>query len=273
MERGLDTVSRFFLSDRDARDIPSRCFDGIKEFVEKGQESSVADAPPDVCMVLCPDGFAAPVSFLGRMLALSMAAADVSVGLIETTTRLPHTFFLSGGYENIDAVFWETDMGLPEFSNMVDRFRSANDFVILNAAASSVLKTQSLAGVTGRCLVPTTVEPRDLLGAYRTVKSASKKWNLSEIELVVVKRHSADNAKGAVAVLEGMARKFLSCSVRFIGAVTVPDDMDVCGVPTQAPFHQARPDASAAGVKEIACHLILSGGLRKKKVLHAEKRI
>ena len=273
MERGLETVSHFFLTDPDARDILSPRSDPAEKSGKEGDESTSLDGPSSVYIILCPEGLTPRDSFLGRMLALSLAASGVSVGFIETTTRLPHTFFLSGGYENIDAVFWEADLDSPEFLNMIARFRNSCDFVLINTAASVLLKTTGSMGLMGRCFVPATVRPQDLLSAYGTIKNASKKWAMAEIELVVIKQKATDNAAGAAAVLEEMARRFLSCSVRFIGAVTLPDDIDAFGAFSLTPSPQALPDAATAAVKEVARHLIVSGGSRKKRKPHAEKRL
>jgi MinD-like ATPase involved in chromosome partitioning or flagellar assembly len=207
------------------------------------------------------------------MLALSLAASDISVGLIETTKRLPHTFLLSGGYENLDAVFWESDLDSPEFLNMVARFRNARDFVLINATASVLLKTTGPAGWVRRCLVPTTIRAQDLLSAYGAIKNASKKWAISEVELVVIKECSTDNAAGAAVVLEKMARRFLPCSVRFVGAVTLAADIDALGALSSMPPLQALPDGAAAEIRDVARNLIVSGGSQKKRRPHVEKCI
>lgn len=271
--RRLDTVSHFFLTDRDSRNILPQGSDSGEDCVKENEENTLLDTHSEVCVVLCPDGFAPQGSFLGCMLALSLAASDVSVGLIETTTRLPHTFFLSGGYGNLDAVFWEAGLGLPEFLDMVARFGNTCDFVLINVAASALLKTTGPTGWMGRCLVPTTIRSQDLLSTYSTIKNASKRWAISEIDLVCIKQQPTDNAAGAAIVIEKMASKFLPCSVHFAGAVTLSDGIDASGAFSLTPSPQALPDAAVAAVKEIARHLIVSGDSREKRKPHVEKRI
>lgn len=263
MERSLDTVAHYFLTNSHNWGNCSRDNEPDEVSAGKNEENSASNKQSDVCVVICPDGFVSQASSLGRMLALSMAAFGISAGLIETTTKLPHAFFLSGGYENLDAVFWEDTLDSPDFMDMVARFRKTNEFVLINAAASAVSNINDPTESKGRYLVPTTVQPHDLLNAYGTMKCASKRWALAEIEFVVINQQPTDNAVGAATVLEKMARRFLPCSVRFIGTATLPTDVGASGVLSSTPQNQTLPGITKATVEKIARYLIVSGMKRK----------
>ena len=96
---------------------------------------------------------------------------------------------------------------------------------------------------------------------------------MSEIELVVIKQRSKDNATGAATVLEKMAHKFLPCSVRYIGAVTLAEDMDAPITVSSTLLPRPRSDVDMTAVKEITRHLIVSAGLQKKREAYVEKRL
>ena len=267
--RGLETVSHLFLTEPCSPDmLPFR----------SGNEAESVNAREGLSplsIILCPDGFVPQSAFLGCMLALCLAENNVSVGLIETTVRLPHTFFLSGGYDNLDAVFWEGDPGSPDFLNVVGRLRKTCDFVVVDGALPVFINILGLMGPAGRCLVPTTAHPDDLLKTYSTVKSVSERWAARVIDLVVIRRMPADNVVGAAVILEKMARTFLPCSIRMVGSLPMPAVVAASGNCLPFPSRRDLPEAATSAARDIACHLMQGSGsfLKKPGESHAEKRV
>jgi hypothetical protein len=269
--RGLERVSHFFLSDsslpesRQKTEVSDCPGDADTSFPLphgkatpriRDNEDAVAAPPSNLCIILSPDGLISQSAFLGCMLALSLAGDDVPVGLIETTVRLPHTFFLSGGYKNVNAFFWEADIDAPEFLSMVGRIQKACDVVFLNVTFSVFSGLAGSSLPIGKCLVPTSVDSEDLINTYSVIKSVSQKRVEEEIDLVVFQESPTDNATGAAMVMEKMARRFLSCSIRFLGAIPIAEDMMPARTDLSLSSFKGWPQTVTASINEIAHNII-----------------
>lgn len=260
--RKLETVSHFFLTDTDPSAPPSSRPFHIESSPKKNKETSSANANSLIYAIVSPESMVPKGALLGFLLARAIASADIPVGLVETTVKLPHTFFLSGGYKNIEAVYWEADLRFPEFLNSVARLQSSCKVVLLNIRSSALMEVDGLGALEWRYFVPTTVHPESVLDTYAAVKKIAGKIKETTIELVVFKNQSADEATGAATVLEKMTRKFLTCSTRLAG--TIPFYADIAAVDNCLPaitFKKIPQNADAAA-REITSDLIRSDGLR-----------
>lgn len=261
-ERGVERISHFFLTSSD----PGKGFSPrpgpSEESAGNSDETRCVDAPAPVYAILSPEGLRPQGALLGCLLALSLSGAGIPVGLVETTMRLPHTFFLSGGYLNIDAVFWEADARLPEFQSMVARLRKTSGLVILNIDASKFLDCPGLKEGTRRCIVPTTVHPETMLHTYAVIKRIVAQWGGGRIELVVVTHRRAEKAAGAALVLEEMSRRFLSCVPRFVGSISMTEEQSADGDVVSESLLQDLPAKVKAAARDIAFNLVESDGVR-----------
>jgi hypothetical protein len=204
-------------------------------------------------------------SFLACNLALELAKQDFSVGLIETTARLPNTFFLFGGYKNINAVFWEKDLNSPDFLTILDRLRSTNDFLIMNVSPDAFGPGKMTAAINPFFVVPTTGRSEDLLNAYTLIKQIARDVSCPDIGLVILGEDPLLPAEAVGQVISEMADKFLSCNIHFMGVI--PNGVDASGaVPTQTPLLEASDDSPLSeSIKRLADSLI-------KKKSHPSER-
>jgi len=195
-------------------------------------------------------------SFLACNLALELARQDFSVGLIETTARLPNTFFLFGGYKNINAVFWEKDLNSPDFLTILDRLRRANDFLIMNVSPDVFGPGKMTAAIHPFVVVPTTGHSEDLLNAYTLIKQIARDGSCPHVGLVVLQEEPSLPAEAIGQIMSEMAQKFLSCKIHFMGAI--PNGGDVFQATlTKPPLLQASNDSPlAASIKGLADRLI-----------------
>lgn len=260
--RRLERISHLFLTGRDPETVPPSPPVRPESTVKNTEETTSDDTHAPIYAIVSPEGLISQGALLSCLLARSLATADISVGLVETTVKLPHTFFLSGGYPNIDAVYWEADPRLPEFLHMVARIRSNCELVLINMASSAFSDIDGLGTLTWRYLVPTTIHPDALLNAYAAIKLIATKWRKSIIELVVFKNQPADKAAGAAVILEKMTRRFLTCRVRLAGTIPLTVNHAADASCLSAAFLQRMPEDAAAAAREIAVNFIQSDGLR-----------
>jgi len=195
-------------------------------------------------------------SFLACNLALELAKQDFSVGLIETTARLPNTFFLFGGYKNINAVFWEKDLNSPDFLTILDRLRSTNDFLIMNVSPDAFGPGKMTAAIHPFFVVPTTGRSEDLLNAYTLIKQIARDVSCPDIGLVILGEDPLLPAEAVGKVIAEMAEKFLSCNIHFMGAI--PNGaVGSQAAPTQTPLLEASDDSPLSeSIKRLADGLI-----------------
>jgi hypothetical protein len=269
--RGLDTVSHLFLSSSGpshgqkkpetrsaSKETESPSLFSRQDAMNDSGKAACAfgTAPSNLCIVLCPEGFAPRGSFLVCTLALALARNHVSVGLIETTAKLPHTFFLSGGYENINAIFWERDPGSAQFEKMLSRLQQTCDIVLMNIGPNGCPDTLGPLMRRSQCLILTTSDPEELLKAYGVMKKASQEWACEEIGLVIFEEGPAKKAEGAFRVMAEMARKFLWCTVSLLGSVYVEGDLPAMPSSLSAPLLQELLQTTAASIEEVARNLV-----------------
>lgn len=226
--RGVESVAHFFLSDVKCSELPQKdtpdhsSKDAAPQKADNDSDLTVQ--PSNLFIMISSDDHLAQGAFLCCLLALFLARDNINVGLLETTIKLPHTFFLSGGYRNLNALFWEASIDAPEFSSIVTRFQKTCDIVFLHVDASSFARLPGLPIPIGRCLIPTTVRSKDLLSAYGVIKNGVQKKIKKEFDLILFQDKPTDKIKGAVKVMEKMVQQFLSCSICFLGAIQMAKD-------------------------------------------------
>lgn len=176
-------------------------------------------------------------SCLACSLAFELARRDFSVGLIETTARLPSTFFLFGGYKNINAIFWERDLDSAGFLTILDRLRSTNDFLIMNVSADVFGQGKMNASINPFFIVSTTVCSEELLKSYLLIKQISRDVRCPDIGLVIMEEDVSRQAEAACKVISEMAQKFLSCKIHFVGSIPKGTHSSQ-PIPTQTPLLQ-----------------------------------
>ena len=261
--RRLEGISHFFLTDPDPEGIPSSHPTHSESNGKNIDKTASIHTHAPVYAIVSPEGVTQEGTLLGCLLARAMATADISVGLVETTTRLPYTFFLSGGYKNINAVYWETDPRLPDFLDLVARMRSGCELVLLNMVSTVLPGINGLGTLVRRYLVPTVVHPDALLNAYATIKKIVTHGKDESIDFIVFNNQLADNVAGAAVILEEMTRRFLSCTTRLAGAIPLAaNNATVVGDCLSTAFLQRMPENATAAAREIACNLMQSDGLR-----------
>jgi len=212
-------------------------------------------------------------SFLACNLALELAKQDFSVGLIETTARLPNTFFLFGGYKNINAVFWEKDLNSPDFLTILDRLRSTNDFLIMNVSPDVFGPGKMTAAINPFFMVPTTGRSEDLLNAYTLIKQIARDVSCPDIGLVIMEEDVSPSAEAVCRVMSEMAEKFLSCNIHFMGVI--PNGMDASQATlTQTPLLQEPKDSPLSeSIKKLADSLIEKNDTRLKRAGNGENNL
>jgi hypothetical protein len=195
-------------------------------------------------------------SFLACNLALELAKQDFSVGLIETTARLPNTFFLFGGYKNINAVFWEKDLDSPDFLTILDRLRSTNDFLIMNVSPDVFGPGKVAAAVNPFFVVPTTGHSEDLLKSYTLIKQIARDGSCPDIGLVILGEGPSLPAEAVGKVMSKMAEKFLSCNIHFMGAIPNGVDASQATLTQTSLLRESKDSPLAESIKRLADSLI-----------------
>lgn len=208
----------------------------------------------NLCLLFCGSKrLCEEKSFLASSLAFELARRDFSVGLIETTATLPSTFFLFGGYKNIDAVFWERDLDSAGFLTIFDRLRSTNEFLIVNVFPNVFGSGKMYASTNPFFVVPTTVCSEELLKAYLLIKQICRDVCCPDIGLVIMGEDVSHAAAAACKLISQMAQKFLSCKIHFMGSIPKGTHSSQA-IPTQTPLLQE--SAHAPPVRKMAERLI-----------------
>lgn len=261
--RGLEEVSHFFLSGQSAPEEAKKLAgeevqadageiatmpDGITR--NEGVQNEVYRAPVkrSSCLLFSSNSLFAEQSFLSCNLALELARRDFSVGLIETTTRAPNTFFLMGSLfpgppttpapeplrlidisigacKNIKAVFLEKDFGSSDSFTILDRLKSESDFLIINASPAVLGLRKMISFINPFFIVPTTVCSEALLDSYSLIKQISLGVSRGEVGLLIMEERFCQKAEAAFSVLAEMAQRFLSCKIRFMGSIPKGADL------------------------------------------------
>jgi hypothetical protein len=195
-------------------------------------------------------------SFLACNLAIELARRDFSVGLVETTARLPNTFFLFGGYKNINAVCWEKDLNSPDFLTILDRLSSTNDFLIMNVSPDVFGPGKMTAAIHPFFVVPTTGRSEDLLNAYTLIKQIARDVSCPDVGLVIMEEDVSPSAEAVCRVMSEMAQKFLSCTIHCMGSIPKGMHSSLATV-TQTPSLQESKDSPLSeSIKKLADSLI-----------------
>ena len=222
-------------------------------------QNAGATAPiqENLCLLFyASKGLSDKKSFLACNLALELAKQDFSVGLIETTARLPNTFFLFGGYKNINAVFWEKDLNSPDFLTILDRLRSTNDFLVMNVSPDVFGPGKMTAAINPFFVVPTTGRSEDLLNAYTLIKQIARDVSCPDIGLVILGEDPLLPAEAVGKVMSEMADKFLACNIHFMGVIPNGADASQATL-TQTPLVEASEDSPfSESIKRLADNLI-----------------
>jgi hypothetical protein len=195
-------------------------------------------------------------SFLACNLAIELARRDFSVGLVETTARLPNTFFLFGGYKNINAVCWEKGLNSDDFLAISGKLRGTNDFLLMNVSPEVFGPGKMTAAVNPFFIVPTTVRSEDLLQSYVLIKQIARDVSCPDVGLVIMEEDLSPPTEAVCRVMSKMAQKFLSCRIHCMGSI--PKEMDSSlATLTQAPLLE-EPGRSplSESIKKLADGLI-----------------
>jgi len=271
--RTLEEVSHFFLSGERPSNQAERPV-GEQAVLADGEASTpmpvdlsrtethrnaapTAPIQENLCLLFSASkGLSDKKSFLACNLALELAKQDFSVGLIETTARLPNTFFLFGGYKNINAVFWEKDLNSPDFLTILDRLRSTNDFLIMNVSPDVFGPGKIAAAINPFFVVPTTGHSEDLLNAYTLIKQIARDVSCPDIGLVILGEDPFLPAEAVGKVMSKMAERFLSCNIHFMGAIPNGAYASQANL-TQTPLLEASDDSPLSeSIKRLADSLV-----------------
>ncbi|NVL89685.1 MAG: hypothetical protein HWN69_01645 [Desulfobacterales bacterium] len=265
--RSLDKVSHFFLSGRGPLDQASEpTGKEVRADVGKigplpgdvalkeGLEEAVFAAPVkgNLCLLLSSNSLIAVQSCLACNLALELARRNFSVGLIETTTRLPYTFFLFGGYENVNAIFWEKGLDSADFLAILHRLSSKSDFLIINVSSDIIGSRETLPLVNPFFIVSTTVHSEELLNSYLLVKQISRGMPGGKIGLLVMEERHSQKGEAAFSVMAAMADKFLSCKVRFMGTIYKETDLSWSTFPQPPSLPETEDSPVSQSIRKLA---------------------
>lgn len=195
-------------------------------------------------------------SFLACNLAIELARRDFSVGLVETTARLPNTFFLFGGYKNINAVCWEKNLNSDDFLAISGKLRGTNDFLLMNVSPEFFGPGKMTAPIHPFFVVPTTVRSEDLLKSYVLIKQIARDVSCPDVGLVIMEEDVSPPAEAICRVMSEMARKFLSCRIHCMGSIPKGMHSSLATL-TQTPLLQEpRHSPLAESIKKLADVLI-----------------
>jgi hypothetical protein len=238
--RGLEEVSHFFLSHQSPSPIEEPS--GKETQAPPCEVSSLASnaAHGFPLFFFSSSGLFAEKSFLACNLAIELAKRNFSVGLIETTTRVPNTFFLLGSLfpesapaleslklfdisigspKNIRAVFWKKNVDYRDALTTLNRLRSESEFLIINATPEILGLREMTCFMNHFFIVPFAERPEQILNSYLVLKQISRHVSCGEIGLLVMEEGFSQNTDAAFKILTDMASKFLSCKVRCAGAI------------------------------------------------------
>ncbi|UCG80429.1 MAG: hypothetical protein JSV60_10795 [Desulfobacterales bacterium] len=309
--RGLEEISHLFLSHQGRQDEAKNRIGKRFKADDSGNPPLPGDVPEkngvqdavskplvqrNSCLFFCSNSLFVEKSVLACNLALELARRTFSVGIIETTTKLPTVFFLLGsllsgskkeerassviekllsvpstiplpeplklihilhGYPGaVRAVFFEKDLDSDSSLAMLNKLHRQSNFLIVNAPADILQVSKMIAFVNPYFIVSSTAHPDELISSYLLIKQISQTTSCSEVGLLIVGESCHARAEAASNVIAEMARKFLSTEVRFMGMIPKGDDFSQ-SILTRTPFLLHRPNASASlGIRQLADLLI-----------------
>ncbi len=245
-KRGLEEISHLFLSRQ--RILEKEEGPGENETGTSGDkvplliDQTVRDTSPvghNLAIVFSSSSsLFAEKSFLACNLAVELAKRGSSVALIETTIRVPNTFYLLGPlfspdateplrpiniFDNdrkcIKAFFWEQGLDDVDSFAIISELSRESEFVIINALPEISLLREMLCSLNSLFIVPTTARSEQLLNSYRLIKKISQQMTCEEVALLVIDEGFSLNPDAAFGLLKDMAHKFLECEVQFWGSI------------------------------------------------------
>lgn len=213
----------------------------------------------NVCLVFFSDSLVTEKCFVACNLAIELARRSFSVALVETSAELPNIFFLleslfrkspkgknppsllekllavpstlsppearqvteiSSGYpQNIKAVLLEKDLDTANSLSSLNSLKRECDFLIINTPTDILEFKKMMSLVTPFFVVLTTVHPEALLGSYSLIEKIAQEPSCQDVGLLILGEGHHPRAKSALHVIMERAHKFLSCRIRFMGAV------------------------------------------------------
>jgi hypothetical protein len=225
---------------------------------------SAASITQSLCILFSSNSLFAERSFLACNLAVELARRGFSVGLIETTTTLPNTFFLLGALfpestelenvssvpekspplspslpvpeplklndvsigdtKKIKAVFCDKTFDSADFLSILDALKRESHFIIINGPDDISELKKAISCIHPFCIVPVTVNSEELLKSYSLIKQISEGVAYREIGLLIVEKRLYHKAEAAFNIIAEMAYKFLSSSISYMGVVPIRAD-------------------------------------------------
>ncbi|MFC1890637.1 MinD/ParA family protein [Thermodesulfobacteriota bacterium] len=309
--RNIEEVSHLFLSHQnapDVRKIPTEDVSrpgisglvpltGDSAYREKGEvAASTAGAEQKLCLLLSSEHLFVEKSFLACNLALELAKKSISVGLIETTARLPNTFFLMGsllpestgtegaspsadmmpktrpshpvfehlklvnipinGRKGIKAAFMLNGPGSVDTLETFLKLRRESRFLIVNTTPDIFKFKETISSMNPFFIVPTTADPEELLQSYALVKRISQVMDCPEVGLLIIEESADNNAEGAYHIIKEMTKKFLSAGIHFMGTIPTGDGLSK-SILTRSPLClKAESSPVSRSIVKLADHVI-----------------
>jgi cellulose biosynthesis protein BcsQ len=311
--RGLEEVCHLFLSHKGRRQEdgnhdqdsppPSSCDTLIKKIVPPTPSDGLHQSGS--CWLFCANRLFAEKSVVACNLALELARRGFSVGLIETTTRMPSVFFLLGSllrplknreslsslkegrpcrptraplheplkpFEilleysgTVQAVFFDQDADCAESVTTLKTLRSQTDCLIINAPPDISRFRRMIALVDPYIIVPAAAHSEELLDSYLLVKRISENFYCSEFGHLIIGASSRAKAESASSIVAEMARKFLSTNIHFVGVISIEADLPMALL-TRTPSLLENPNSPfSLGVRKVADALIKNDYHRKER--------
>lgn len=292
--RGLEEVSHFFLSSQSATEEARNLIredvkadaceittvpDGIALYEGVQGELYRAPVKRSSCLLFSSISLFEEKSFIACNLALELARRDFSIGLIETTTRAPNSFFLMGSLfpvpptppalaplrliditigagKNIKAVFLEKDFGSSDSFTILDRLKSESDFLIINASPAFLGLRKMISFINPFFIVPTTVRSEELLNSYSLIKRTSLSVSRGEVGLLIMEERFCQKTEAAFRVLAEMAQRFLSCKIRFMGSIPKGADLSQAILTRTPLFLEGENSSISQSIRKLADGLI-----------------
>ena len=223
-----------------------------------------ASITQSLCILFSSSSLFAERSFLACNLAVELAKRGFSVGLIETTTLLPNTFFLLGALfpettaledvssspekfsplspphpapeplklndiaigdgNKIKVVFCDKDFDSADFLSILNGLKRESHFIIINGPDDILALKKAIACIHPFCIVPVTINSEELLKSYSLIKQISEDVAYREIGLLIVEKRLYHKAEAAFNIIAEMAYKFLSSNMCYMGVIPMRAD-------------------------------------------------
>ena len=225
---------------------------------------STTSITQSLCILFSSSSLFAERSFLACNLAVELARRGFSVGLIETNTTLPNTFFLLAalfqestalesvsslpekspplspplpGFEplklndisigdgkKIKAVFCDKGFDSADSLSTLNTLKKESHFIIINGPNDILEVKKAISCIHPFCIVPVTVNSEELLKSYSLIKQISEDMAYREIGLLIVEKRLYHKAEAAFNIIAEMAYKFLSSNICYMGVIPMRAD-------------------------------------------------